>query len=281
MTDTTKANTEAEAVSVLTKLADENVPAISVSGADGREYLIRRNDFSVQDISAPNAADVIMPKLVTQTPNVQNVTSLTNYVNRFKNDDTVTFADIKTNRIISVIDYHKKPKDGADPSARMGQHSVILHLPFSLEWDVWMKSNDTLMKHIEFAAFLEENSFDVTKPAGADLLELCRDLQVKQDMNFSASIRMGDAASVSYSKDADATTKDNIALPISFDLSIPVYFGEENVPMTAWMRRRIGDGKLSLGYKITRAEAVRQREFNRIVGEIESATGVTTVYGTR
>ena len=121
----------------------------------------------------------------------------------------------------------------------------------------------------------------MTKPSGADLLELCRDLQVKQDMQFGGSIRMGDYASVSYSKDSDATTKDSIALPISFDIAIPVYFGEENVPLTAWMRRKIGDNKLSLGYKITRAEAARQREFNRIVSQIQSVTGVTTVYGTR
>lgn len=293
MTDITEATTEAEAVSVLTKLADGSVPTAVLKGDDGREYSIHRNDFVIKDISAPNVAEVHMPKVVTQTPNLQTVSSMISYVNRFKNGDTVIFADIKNNRVIAVIDYHKAPPASnvpatpgapalsSEPSARLGTHSAILHLPFSQEWDTWMGTNERLMKHVEFASFLEENAFDVAKPAGADLLELCRDLQVKQDSHFHSSIRMGDTASISFSKDEDATTKDNMVLPVSFELSIPVYFGEDNIPLLAFMRRKIGDGTLHLGYKLSRHEQARQREFNRIVSEIGADTGVTTIYGTR
>lgn len=286
MTDITEATTEAEAVSVLAKLADANVPATFFKIDGNRDFAVNRNDFTLKEVTLPNAADVLMPKIVTQTPNLQTVSSMISYVNRFKNDDTVIFADIKNNRVIAVIDYHKAPGKNPDdtviePRARLGTHSAILHLPFSQEWDTWMGTNERLMKHVEFASFLEENAFDVAKPAGADLLELCRDLQVKQDSHFHSSIRMGDTASISFSKDEDATTKDNMVLPVSFELSIPVYFGEANIPLLAFMRRKIGDGTLHLGYKLSRHEQARQREFNRIVSEIEDGTGVTTIYGTR
>ena len=281
MTDITEATTEAEAVSVLTKLADTAIPATFFKIDGNRDFAAHRNDFTLKEVTSPNAAEVLMPKIVMQTPNLQTVPSLISYVNRFKNDDTVLFADIKNNRIIAVIDYHKAPVLTAEPAARLGVHSAILHLPFSQEWDVWNGQDEELMRHVDFASFLEENSFDVTKPSGADLLELCRDLAVKQDMQFSSSIRMGDTVSVSYSKDGDATTKAGMALPVSFEISIPVYFGEANVPITAWTRRKIDDGRLLLGYKLSRAEAIRQREFNRIVSEVEADTNVTTVYGTR
>ena len=79
----------------------------------------------------------------------------------------------------------------------------------------------------------------------------------------------------------DATTKQNMTLPVSFTIEIPVYFGEGAVAQTCMTRRKISDGKLMLGYKILRLETTRQKEFARVVNEVEASTGLTTIYGTR
>lgn len=277
-------DTDAATGAVLALLADTNIAVQMVSDQSDRDFAIKRNDFLVEQITPPNKAKVYLPKIVTAAPQAQNVSSLIEYLSRFKNEHSMVFADIMTDRLVGVIDHHEQPishdETGLQTNARLGAHVVSLHLPKSEEWKIWTGANEKLMSHTDFASFLEENSFDVVSPAGADLLELCRDLQVKQDMSFSSSIRMGDAVSISYQKDEDATTKQNMTLPVSFDISIPVYFAEAAVQLTCMMRRKISDGRLHLGYKIIRLEATRQREFARVVGEVEAATTLTTIYGT-
>jgi len=72
-----------------------------------------------------------------------------------------------------------------------------------------------------------------------------------------------------------------MSMPTQVQLSIPVYFGEMKVPVTAFMRRKIDDGALYLGFQLSRAENVRQEEFHRIVDHVTEATkGLATVYGT-
>lgn len=276
--------TDTATAATLAIMADSTIAAVLVDDNAGRAFAISRNDFKVDQVTPANRAEVFMPKLIVAKPKLQNATSLIEYINGFKNEHSMTFADITTDTIVSVMDYHLRPamsEDGHQSNARLGENVATLALPKSEEWSIWTGVNEKLISHIDFASFLEENAFDVVSPAGADLLELCRDLQVKQDMSFSSSIRMGDAVSVSYSKEEDATTKQNMTLPVKFMISIPVYFGEPPVTIECYMRRKISGGTLYLGYKMIRLEATRQREFNRVVGEVEAATAVTTVFGVR
>jgi uncharacterized protein YfdQ (DUF2303 family) len=272
-------STDAATGAALALLADASIAVQMVSDTNGRDFVIRRSDFVVEQITPPNKADVFMPKNVKASPRLQTTASLIAYLRRFKNNHSVVFADIKTDTLVGIIDHHLEAAS-EENTARLCEHVVTLALPKSEEWAKWIGANERLMSHTDFASFLEENAFDVVEPAGADLLELCRDLQVKQDMSFSSSIRMGDAVSISYSKDEDATTKQNMTLPVSFTIRIPVYFGEAAVDLTCFMRRKISDGKLMLGYKIIRHEATRQKEFNRVAMDVEIGAPVTTIYGT-
>lgn len=272
---------EIEAVSELVTAAQAK-PFI-FEAPEGRTFAalpMGNGAFKLEQITSPNRADVLMPKVATQHVKMQTSDSLADYVNRFKNDDSVLFADIDNDTIVAIVDYHEEAADDGGVKAHLTQHRATLRLPKSLEWKTWTDASDKLMSHQQFATFLEENSVDVVSPAGADLLELCRDLQVIQNVNFGSTVRMGDLTQVNYQKDSDATAKGSIALPASIMLSIPVYFGEPNVSIMAFMRRSIEDGKLRLGVKLSRAESVRQLEFHRIVGAITDDVGVTTLYGT-
>lgn len=231
--------------------------------------------YELKDVTSPNKADVLMPKVTSQHVKMQTAESLSGYINRFKTPDTLLFADIANDTITSIIDYH------GEKEAKLGVHRATLVLPKSLEWQTWNKVSGVLMSHVAFATFLEENAIDIKSPPGADLLELCRDLHVAQNVNFGSSVRMGDLTEINYKKDQDALSKGTIALPQSITLSIPVYFGEPAVPIMAFMRRQIDDGKLKLGVQLSRAENVRQDEFHRIVDTVTSAVEtLTTVYGT-
>lgn len=300
-------STEAATVVALAKLAEEAVPASHFNTSDGREFMVVRNDFKLEQTTPTNKADVYKPKIVTQAVAVQTTESLVEYVNRFKNFDSMIFANITENKILGIIDYHKMPNakrpndpavastvtpDYDDAHAELCKHQVNLTLPFSLEWSTWTQNSGKLGSHRDFATFLEENAIDVlplparplaTTAEEADapttLLEMTRSLQVVQNVDFTSSVRHGDYDRVDFSKQADATAKGSIQLPLSFNLMIPVYFGEQSVQVTAFIRKKIDDGQLKIGYALHRAENVRQEEFHRIVGQVSSQVELITLYG--
>jgi len=270
---------EIETIVQLAAKTFSTVPAQVIDLPDGRTFAIVRNDFGLTNITPANKAEVLKPKLISQNVRIQSAESLIEYTNTFKNQHTVIFADINNNSIHVAIDYHLPPDRDGNPKATLCKHNAYLNLPFSDEFQTWVAQDDRLIPHVAFATFLEENAADITEPGGGELYELIRDIQVKQDMHFSSSIRMGDAVSISYSKDEDATTKANMELPVLFYVSIPVYFSEESVELRCLMRRKIADGKLHLGFKILRLEEVRQNEFDRVVRVVSMATDRLTIYG--
>jgi hypothetical protein len=286
--------TEADSVAELVLQADKNVPASHIVLSDGREFLVTRDDFKVGEVTLPHATTVHKPKIVAGVVSVQDSSSFIEYVNRFKNDDSVIFADQQSNIVLGILDYHKKPENNAAaPGAELAAHRVRFDMPFSIEWLTWGRLSGKLVSHKEFATFLEENSIDVlplakrqglaTSEDDADmpetLLELTRSLQVASKVSFNSTVRHGDYEKIDFSKESDATVKGAIGLPLAFQICIPIYFGEPAVVLTCFTRKKIDDGALALGFVISRAENERQAEFQRIVGVIHSSTDLTTLFG--
>lgn len=274
-----------------------------IQSQDGREFMLTPTGgghWNYTDITAPNTIKPLAPQIITQAVKVQDVTSLMNYVNRFKNDNSVLFADISSSTILGVIDYHTAAvatnediANAIDPTARHTKHTVSLQIPKSLEWETWSAIDGKMMSHVDFANFLEENSMDilplgvlhnaageVIEDAPTTIFELCREMQLRSSYGASSVVRNGDYVSVEMQKGDDITTKRNVSMPASIDLNIPVYFGEQPVLITALMRQRAsGEGKIQMGIKLRRPEQVRQDEFKRIVSEIEQGVMLATLYG--
>lgn len=255
---------------------------VQINTDDGRTFIVvpgPQGSYKLENVTLPNKQDLALPKLANQHVVIQSAVSMAAYLNRFKNANTMLFADIDNNTIRGVIDYHEASVGNDDIKARLSLHTATLKLPFSQEWKIWSENSGKLMPHVDFATFLEENSFDIVEPAGADLLERCRDLQVKSNVDFSSSVRMGDTVSFDYQKGDDVTTKDKIGFPVQIRISIPVYFGERPVSVTCFLRRKVQEGRLWLGYVMSRAENVRQEEFHRVAGSIVDATGSVDTVG--
>lgn len=282
---TTETHDPQSSATVIKELAEkmaDGVPAAEIRTGDGRIFLLHRNDFAVTEKTLLNAAEVLPPKIVTTNVAIDTAASLIDYVNRFKNDDSVLFADETTKKVVAVIDYHESADLNGKVVPRHASQIATLSLRYADQWKTWIGQDQRLVRHVDFATFLEENQFDVSKPAGADLLELCRDLQVKVGMDFSSSIRMGDQVSVTFQKEDDVSTKGSLQLPVSFETTIPVFFGESMVKVLNWTRRKVEGGALNLGYKMSQRDLIEAQEFARIVGVIQSGVGdLTTIYGKR
>lgn len=255
----------------------------TVTVADGREYIIHPPQYVAKAIDPlPQDIEPPIPQWTRQTVSLQNEMSLTEYLNRFKSPDSVIFADITRDTIVGMIDYHRAADTAGKVQADLVQHRAILTLPRSIEWNTWVQNDEQHMSQLDFVSFLEDNSVDVTDPDGAGLLELVRDLEGTRNVKWGSTIRAGSVDNIEFTKESGATTKGKVALPLQIGLSIPVYFGDDNVDIRAMLRRHISsEGQLTLWYKLLRPENVRQNRFQQIVERIQIDTDhLTTVYGT-
>ena len=155
-------NTEAGAIAA---------PAAKASGAhvvktnDDREFLIVPSGFSEKEVSDAYGLKLAKPKYIKQTVTIETADSLVDYVNRFKGEDTMLFAEISANRIVALIDYHGSSEAGSIPPGWPGAahvaHRAKMELPFSEEWALWSRTSGRLMPQLEFARFIEENAADL------------------------------------------------------------------------------------------------------------------------
>lgn len=265
--------TEAETIA---KLAQKAGGAHTIKTDDGREFLITPEGASSREISDEHSLSVTSPRYIKQAVTLQTQDSLVDYVNRYKGADTVLFADIGSNTIVALVDYHAPEK------AAHAAHRASLQLPFSEEWRLWNEISGRLRPQLEFARFIEENGADIRAPDAAELLEAVRDLQAHRKVSFVKAVRTAsDNENFEYQDESKATTKGGIELPTKFKLGLPVYFGEPETEVFAFLRWAIDaeKGGLTLGIQLHRAEHVRQAVFRQIVLGVAERTTCPAVFG--
>lgn len=274
--------TEAETIA---DLATKAAGASIVASVAAREFLIVPSSATYEEITDPHGLKPA-PAYARQRVTLETRDALVDYVSRYKTDDTLLFAEIATSSIVAIVDYHPAMLD--DKGAAMDilggtcAHRATLKLPFSEEWKLWTNIDGRLMPQLEFARFLEENGADVHAPSGAELLEVCRDLQGRRKVNFTRAVRTAsDNESFEFTDESEARTKGGIELPTRFLLKIPVYFGEADTEIYAFLRWKIApeEGGLALGIALNRKEHVRQAVFKQIAFDVAERTGRPVVFG--
>lgn len=267
--------TEATEAGTIASLAAKASGAHVVKASDNREFLVVPNGFQEKEVSDAYGLKLAKPRYIKQTVTIETADSLVDYVNRFKGDDTVLFAEIAANRIVALVDYH------AAVEAAHVAHRAKLELPFSEEWTLWKGISGRMMQQLEFARFIEENAADIRAPSAGDLLDACRDLQVHRKVNFIKAVRTSsDNESFEYSDETNATSKrDSIEIPTKFVLGLPVYFGDQEREIHAFLRWKLGDDGLTLGIQLHRLEHVRQAVFKQIVQDVANRTNCPAVFG--
>lgn len=268
-------------------LARKALQIQTISGADGRSYIIVPDGFSAKDVTDPHGLFPRAPNYIKQIVEVQALDSLIEYVNKFKTGDTMLFADIMANSITGLIDYHGAG-DATEGIKRVHTaanvaHAVTMKLPFSEEWKLWSGIDGKLMGQLEFARFLEENHPDVANPNAGELIDAARDLHAMRNVKFTKVVRT-DSDNENFTAEDTTTLASNrtgngIELPREFTLRLPIYFGESAIDMKAFLRWKVGDDGMALGIKLWRPEHIRQAEFKRIVTDAAEKTALTAVYG--
>lgn len=229
--------------------------------------------------------------------------SLIEHANRFKDDDSVVFADdSRTNpSIIVVLDYHRA---GSTADPRFGKHRSTFTFPLSDEWKAWNDKNAEAMGMVDFAAFLEERIIDVLYVEGEDdvsedlgrlidtlggrdtiatpnkLMELARGLQINEAAVVQEAVNLASGEGIVRFQ---STHTDEHGAPIKvpslFLIGIPVFRNGPLYRVAARLRYRKSGGKIVFWYELWRTDRTFDHAFKESVEHVKADTGLPVLIG--
>lgn len=202
--------------------------------------------------------------------------SFIDYVQAYRDADTLVACDLNTRTVTASLDYHRT----GDGDPRHGLHRAVYGCRLTKEWEAWTRASGKRMTQMEFAEFLEDNLPDIASPAGALVLQMASDLSVKKDVAFASSSRLRDGQQqVNYSETISdgSTSRGDLKLAETIVLGIAPFEGGDKYQIDARLRFRITDGKLALWVDLLRPHKVIEDAFNREVATITAALAPTRV----
>lgn len=232
----------------------------------GREVILVPDGYSVKEVDVSPVADRVIAKRGFHDGN-----SLAAYVNRFRTLNTILIADLNKRTVSVSIDYHGQEVGPVD-------HTASWTMRHSQEFEQWSLFEGKLHEQAEFIRFMEENSLDVILPDPAKLLDLCRDFEAIKTVQFKASKRL-DNGDREFTYAESTGTADRIAVPQKLTLSLPIFYGEAPIEVTALFRYRMKEGGLQLGYEFHRIKPVIDAAFRLAATRVADETGLPAHFG--
>lgn len=213
------------------------------------------------------------------------VQSFIDHVNRFKNADSVIFADVSVPKITAVFNYN--PGGGDEKAARWGDHRSLYKCPLSKQWQLWTKKNEQWMSQDEFAEFIDAHISDLANPhagaistdiaAPAAIVEMARKLTVIQHGQFQRQVNptTGETTLINKTEHDTQSTKIHRA----FLLGIPVFEAGEPYAVEARVRFALNSGRPQFMYSLFEVERVLRDAFDGVRVKVREATGLPLFAG--
>lgn len=239
------------------------------------------------------------PRRIKQSPNFIDAGSFVEYVNRFKTDDSLIFANVTETSatMTAVLDYHKPENARPDYC----QHRATFTTLPTPEWAAWLKANRQPMDQVTFATWLEDNlnlfvqpkdstgKPDKTVPSGAELLELVQTLHGHQNARFNTQVRLQTGAySVNYEEDVDvkgSVSGGSIELPKLIMGGFAIFQGGDAFQIPARLKVRVTERKMMLHFEtigvpqLIRDNLIGDEEHPGIVRKIATKTEIMPLLG--
>lgn len=214
------------------------------------------------------------PSRIRQSTNLISPGSLIAYIQRFRDERSVVFADKTKTRIVAVLDFHENAA-----SASWGEHKAVYDCPFSDDWKAWSAGDNTKMDQIAFAEFLENNIKNVAPvgesypgPSGTELLEMVLAFQETRKSEFKSVKRLQDGTCQFQFSD-EKSGSGNTKMPEKISLAISPFHNGSPYQVDARIRYRLRDGQLALWYELIEPKKVVEHAFQEIVTDMETQLG--------
>ena len=134
-------------------------------------YALPKN-VVLHDMTAAKIAAMsrLKPLRRTGSARMEDLASFNDWVNRFKGDTSVIYAQITPSpKLTAIIDYHAAgaptlEAGQRDDRANAGNHRAVYDFPVSQEWKRWLSIHDTPLDKETFGEFIEANARDLLDP---------------------------------------------------------------------------------------------------------------------
>lgn len=242
------------------QLGDENSTLYVVrNGAGGT---------SVHDTREWDDEFLAHPRRKTGLYSVTRVESFLDYLERHGNEQTEVFVHNDSRTVQALLDGHGVTDAGHE------EHKLNLAFPKSEEWKLWISRNGKAMTQREFAEFVEDNLIDIVDPDAATMLEIVSSLSATTKATFHSAHRLSDGSTeFEWTKETTAKAGNKagrLDIPARFQIGIPVFRGDEPVPVEARFRYRITNGDLVMSYHLDRPRDVEDRAFENNLDALRS-----------
>jgi len=225
-------------------------------------------------------APLAHPLRKTGTVRLLDATSFAAYVLKHADGDaTQLYADPATPGVTALLNGHRAAPDATG----WGDHRAVLTFRPTDAWNRWTANDGKLLNQVQFAEHVEASLPDIRVPTGADLLELAQSFQANTKVRFESSRDLGSGQrQLVYREEVEAGAGPlgNLTIPKEFELGLAPYEGTGLYKVTARLRYRIAEGRLSLGYVLDRPRDVQRTAFDEVLKDVETQTSMVALLGT-
>jgi uncharacterized protein YfdQ (DUF2303 family) len=269
------------------------LPAYVVVGTDGVEPLPESLFDQYRD----------KPKHRRGTAVLLSLDSFIAHVNRFKDDDSVVFAnnDRAKPSLTAVLDYNKA---GAAADPRFGAHRSAFAFPLDDAWKAWVGASGKTMEMNEFAVFLENRIIDVMPTAAvalntesklfvdalggqakiaepSTLMQISTELRVMENSIVREAKNLSSGETVMEFGSAHETEAAGvkITMPTMFVVAIPVFNNGPIYQVIARFRYRKTGAKVVFWYDLWRTDKVFDHAFDEAILSVREDTALPVLLG--
>lgn len=205
------------------------------------------------------------PRLLGESK-AATVESFVDLVKLHEGDSTTIWIDLAgTPAIVAVFN------DNAAESG-WGDHRVTLALQVTDEWKHWSSRDGVQMDQEAFAEHLEDGVQEIVKPDAATMLEIAQSIHATVNATIRSGKRLDNGSvQVQYDEEIDGSAGQSgeLEIPQEFELAIAPFLGEDTYKVMARLRYRINRGKVTLGYRLERPDAIVVDALERIKEKLD------------
>lgn len=245
-----------------------------------RPFLVLPPEYDTVDVEKFMEA----PARVRENHTFVSVDSFIEYIEQFKGGyKPALFAEVDIYNtaaplsLTCIIDYHEA---GDKTAPKWGSHKVHLSLRYDPDFAIWMQRDSKLMPQADFADMVDEYRRLFEKPDSATMLEIAQHLQGARAVNWSAGKRLNNGqVHFEYQEEISAKTSNGaLDVPEKFTINTPVFAHLEKYIVESFLRWRLVDGKVLLGYKMIDVRILVEEAIKNVVEKVEEQTELTALY---
>jgi len=257
----------------ITKNTELKPMHVHASNKAGHIALIPAQDGMVQVIDLKEY-EPEFPKMVDETVPFLEISSFIKYVNEHKIAATRIFAQVNKTPVEfgAIIDYHAGTEN-EDYTADWCAHRATLTLQESDQFKLWKTYSGKFMTQDDFSEFLKDNRLDVFEPNNAELLDLVLMLEATSDSRCVGKTRTNEGMVAQYENTTQFNAgKENVPVPDTLKIRIPLYVGAEPVELVADFKFRVKDNAIKIGYRLLAIDKVLRDAVTGVRDQVQSRT---------